>query len=154
MMVELYHYIDDSSIDIRIVEQPKFEYIKGAKILCIPENYNLDESIYSELLLYNAFIKLNNRVKDAFSTMDVYLKKRWDLVPNLIEIIKGYTKYESNVLKDIIDRAWRDLVNKKDVSKYGFIARFQVGLCKILPHRLIIVMESSESEDELDAVTW
>jgi LemA protein len=37
---------------------------------------------------YNTFIKLNNLVKEAFSTMDVYLKKRWDLIPNLVEIVK------------------------------------------------------------------
>ena len=35
---------------------------------------------------YNNLIKLNNLVKEAFSTMDIYLKKRWDLIPNLVEI--------------------------------------------------------------------
>ncbi len=50
---------------------------------------------------YNSFIKLNNMVKEAFSTMDVYLKKRWDLIPNLVEVVKGYTKYESSVLEEI-----------------------------------------------------
>ena len=41
-----YHYLFDPEIDIRIVETIKFEYIKGAKILCIPELYGIDESIY------------------------------------------------------------------------------------------------------------
>ena len=41
-----YHYLSDPEIDIRIVETIKFEYIKGAKILCIPELYGIDESIY------------------------------------------------------------------------------------------------------------
>ena len=53
--------------------------------------------------LYNSFIKLNNRVKEAFSTMDVYLKKRWDLIPNLVETVKGYTKYENDTLKEIVE---------------------------------------------------
>ena len=53
--------------------------------------------------LYNSFIKLNNRVKEAFSTMDVYLKKRWDLIPNLVETVKGYTKHENDTLKEIIE---------------------------------------------------
>ena len=44
-------------------------------------------------ILYNNFIKLNNDVKEAFSTMDVYLKKRWDLIPNIIETVKAYTKH-------------------------------------------------------------
>ena len=41
-----YHYLDDKSIDIRIVETIKFENIHGARVLCIPELYNIDESIY------------------------------------------------------------------------------------------------------------
>ena len=53
--------------------------------------------------LYNHFIKLNNKLKEAFSTMDVYLKKRWDLIPNLVEIVKGYTKYEKDTLKEIVE---------------------------------------------------
>lgn len=41
-----YHYIEDPTVDIRIVTTIKFEMIKGAKVLCIPELYNVDESIY------------------------------------------------------------------------------------------------------------
>lgn len=54
-------------------------------------------------ILYNSFIKLNNKVKEAFSTMDVYLKKRWDLIPNLVETVKGYTKHESDTLESVIN---------------------------------------------------
>ena len=43
---------------------------------------------------YNSLVKLNNRVEEAFSTMDVYLKKRWDLIPNIVETVKGYVKHE------------------------------------------------------------
>lgn len=49
-------------------------------------------------ILYNNFISLDNKVKEAFSTMDVYLKKRWDLIPNLVETVKGYAKYEEETL--------------------------------------------------------
>ncbi len=52
---------------------------------------------------YNSFVKLNNMVKEAFSTMDVYLKKRWDLVPNLVETVKGYSKHESETLEKVIE---------------------------------------------------
>ena len=51
---------------------------------------------------YNSLIKSNNLVKEAFSTMDVYLKKRWDLVPNIVEVVKGYAKHESSVLEGIV----------------------------------------------------
>lgn len=44
-----YHYLDDSSVDVRIVTTIKFEEIKGARILCIPELYGLDEKVYTEV---------------------------------------------------------------------------------------------------------
>ena len=53
------------------------------------------------LVVYNKLISLNNKVKEAFSTMDVYLKKRWDLIPNLVESVKGYAKHEKNSLEEI-----------------------------------------------------
>lgn len=51
---------------------------------------------------YNKFIKLQNKVEEGFSTMDVYLKKRYDLIPNLVESIKGYAKHESETLTKVI----------------------------------------------------
>lgn len=54
------------------------------------------------LTLYNSFVKLNNKVKEAFSTMDVYLKKRWDLIPNIVETVKGYAKHEKETLEGAI----------------------------------------------------
>ena len=50
---------------------------------------------------YNGLIKGKNSVKEAFSTMDVYLKKRWDLIPNLVNTVKGYAKHESEVFTQI-----------------------------------------------------
>lgn len=55
------------------------------------------------LVMYNSFIKLNNRVNEAFSTMDVYLKKRWDLIPNIVETVKGYAKHEKETLEGVIE---------------------------------------------------
>ena len=53
------------------------------------------------LITYNSFINSRNLVKEAFSTMDIYLKKRWDLIPNLIEVVKRYSKYENETLTKI-----------------------------------------------------
>ncbi|MBR1600217.1 MAG: LemA family protein [Alphaproteobacteria bacterium] len=50
---------------------------------------------------YNKAVILKNYVREAFSTMDVYLKKRWDLLPNLIETVKSYTMHEKNLLTDL-----------------------------------------------------
>ena len=51
---------------------------------------------------YNRFVSLRNRVEEAFSTMDVYLKKRYDLVPNLVETVKGYAKHESATFENVV----------------------------------------------------
>lgn len=51
---------------------------------------------------YNSFVHLKNKVEEAFSTMDVYLKKRYDLIPNLVETVKGYAKHESETLANVI----------------------------------------------------
>lgn len=50
-----YHYLKDSNLDVRIIEEAKFEYIKGAKILCIPELYGKKEDYYNDLLLYSGY---------------------------------------------------------------------------------------------------
>ena len=54
-------------------------------------------------ITYNGLVKLNNKVKEAFATMDVYLKKRWDLIPNIVETVKGYAKHEKDTLKEVIE---------------------------------------------------
>ena len=51
--------------------------------------------------MYNKCVKLLNYVKESFSTMDVYLKKRWDLIPNLVETVKGYVEHEKGTLEEI-----------------------------------------------------
>lgn len=51
---------------------------------------------------YNGFVRQRNGVEEAFSTMDVYLKKRFDLIPNLVETVKGYAKHESETLEAVI----------------------------------------------------
>lgn len=52
---------------------------------------------------YNKLVRLRVNVEEGFSTMDVYLKKRYDLIPNLVEAIKGYEAYESSTLKEVIE---------------------------------------------------
>lgn len=52
---------------------------------------------------YNALIRLRNRVKRAASTIDICLNKRFELIPNLVEVVKGYSKYEKSTLKEITE---------------------------------------------------
>ena len=51
---------------------------------------------------YNGFVRLKNSIEEAFSTMDVYLKKRYDLIPNLVETVKGYASHERETLERVM----------------------------------------------------
>lgn len=51
--------------------------------------------------IYNSLIKLRIRVKNAWSQIDVQLKRRYDLIPNLINTVKGYMKHEKGVLEEV-----------------------------------------------------
>lgn len=52
--------------------------------------------------IYNSLVKLRNRFKNAFAQIDVQLKRRYDLIPNLVEIAKGYLKHERETLEAVI----------------------------------------------------
>jgi LemA protein len=51
---------------------------------------------------YNNFIRMKNNIEEAYSTIDVYLKKRFDLIPNLVETVKGYAAHERETLDRVI----------------------------------------------------
>jgi LemA protein len=53
------------------------------------------------IFIYNNVIRSRNAVDKAFGSVDVMLKKRYDLIPNLVETVKEYTAYESSVLNDV-----------------------------------------------------
>lgn len=50
----------------------------------------------------NDFVRIKNKVEEAWATIDVFLKKRYDLIPNLVETVKGYAKHESETLKNVV----------------------------------------------------
>jgi LemA protein len=53
------------------------------------------------IVVFNSFIRLKNQVKNAWSQIDVQLKRRCDLIPNLINTVKGYAKHEKEVLENV-----------------------------------------------------
>lgn len=52
---------------------------------------------------YNGFIKLRNRIENAWSQIDVQLQRRYDLIPNLVETVKGYAQHEAGTLQAVTD---------------------------------------------------
>ena len=54
------------------------------------------------IVTYNSFIAGRNSVEEAFNGMDIYLKQRYDLIPNLVETVKGYAKHESETLTAVV----------------------------------------------------
>ncbi len=57
--------------------------------------------IITTIVIYNKLVKLNNRVENSWAQIDVQLKKRYDLVPNLVETVKGYASHENEVLTEV-----------------------------------------------------
>ena len=68
--------------------------------------------------VYNGLITLRNRVKEAWSDISVQLKRRYDLIPNLIETVKGYSKFEKSVLTDVT-KARTDAMGAKGIEEKG-----------------------------------
>ena len=95
------------------------------------------------VVCYNKGISLKNYVKEAFSTMDVYLKKRWDLIPNLVETTKGYAQHEKSTLEEVI--------KMRNVSYAGLSQSEKIDLNTKLSGFLSKLMAVSESYPELKA---
>src|SRR3990167_3429074 len=53
------------------------------------------------IVTYNGLIRLRNRAREALSDIDVQLKRRFDLIPNLVETVKGYMQHEKSVLENV-----------------------------------------------------
>ncbi len=57
--------------------------------------------VYFFIVIFNEFVAIRNNIDKAWANINVLLKKRLDLIPNLVEIVKGYAKYERSVLEEI-----------------------------------------------------
>src|SRR5437868_13537241 len=55
------------------------------------------------IVLFNSLIRSRNQVDEAWSDIEVQLKRRYDLIPNLVETVKGYAKQESGVLQNVTE---------------------------------------------------
>lgn len=59
-------------------------------------------SVMSFIVLYNSLVKLKNQAKNAWAQIDVQLKRRHDLIPNLVNAVKGYAAHEKSTLENVI----------------------------------------------------
>ena len=59
--------------------------------------------VFYAIGVYNNLINARNKAKDQFSQIDVQLKRRSDMIPNLVETVKGYAKHEENTFKEVIE---------------------------------------------------
>jgi LemA protein len=75
---------------------------------------------------YNGLVVLRNRVKNAFSQIDVQLKRRYDLIPNLVEAAKGYMNHEKETLTAVIE-ARNKAVAARDVAAQDAISGQAIG---------------------------
>lgn len=59
--------------------------------------------VFAVVSIYNKLVALRNRVKNGFAQIDVQLQRRYDLIPNLVESVKGYMKHERETLEAVIN---------------------------------------------------
>lgn len=69
--------------------------------------------------IYNRLVTLRNQVKNAWSQIDVQLQRRYDLIPNLVETVKGYMGYEKGTLEAVIQARSRAMAAREQVEKSG-----------------------------------
>jgi LemA protein len=69
------------------------------------------------ILIYNALVQLRMRVKNAWADIDVQLKRRYDLIPNLVEIVKGYAQHERETFEAVVAARARAMTAEGPVEK-------------------------------------
>ena len=84
------------------------------------------------IMAYNKAVVLKNYVKEAFSTMDVYLKKRWDLIPNLLETVKAYASHERGVFEKVAELRGQNYGSMNSNLKININQKLDIGLSKLL----------------------
>ncbi len=114
-------------------------------------------SIFSK---YNKLISLQNKIKKAQGSIDIYSNKRFELIPNLVECIKSYSKYESDTLEKIVNLRsnyqQQEKRNIKQVEKMNNELNKYLAIVEAYPelkantNYMNLQKELSEVEDELE----
>lgn len=94
---------------------------------------------------YNGLVGLRNKVRDQFSQIDVQLKRRFDLIPNLVEVVKGYATHEKDTLEKVIQARNNYASAKTDAEK--------IMASKELSKSVMNIMALAENYPDLKANT-
>lgn len=107
------------------------------EILILPILVLLIPALYV-LVQYNQLVGLKNYIQNAWSNIDTELKRRYDLIPNLVEIVKGVAKHEKSVLEQVVALRTRCIAHHSDPRSQAADERELVGALE----RLLAVAES------------
>lgn len=88
--------------------------------------------VFYSILIANKIKKAKNKVREAFALMDVYLKKRWDLIPKLVETVRGYSTHEINTLEKIMEARNTNYENMLEQEKIEKNKVINENLTKII----------------------
>ncbi|MFC1686616.1 LemA family protein [Patescibacteria group bacterium] len=115
------------------------------------------------IVIFNGLISLKNRTKEAWSDIDVQLKRRYDLIPNLIATVKGYAKHEDRVFTKVTE-ARNQAINAKNPKEQSKAENMLAGTLKTLfavaenypqlranANFLELQRELSDTEDKIQA---
>lgn len=107
------------------------------------------------VIMYNGFISRRNMMRNAFASIDVQLKKRWDLVPNLVEVAKGFAAHEKETMQAVIEarKARGDsqtrFVHEEKISQgLGRMMALAEGYPELKSNRLFLNLQRNLTEIE------
>jgi len=89
--------------------------------------------------MYNGLVRVRNQMKNAWAQIDVQLKRRYDLIPNLVETVKGYTKHERETLEAVTQA--RNVAQQASSAGAGERSKAESELSSALA-RLLVVVEA------------
>lgn len=90
------------------------------------------------IVQYNGLVALRNHIKEAWSNIDTELKRRYELIPNLVSAVKGYAKHEREVLESVVELRNRCIANEGAPTEQAIDESMLVEELK----RLLVVVES------------
>ena len=85
--------------------------------------------VIATIATYNSLVSLRNRIENAWAQIDVQLKRRYDLIPNLVETVKGYASHEQETLQGVIEA--------RNMIFMGVSKNYRIEVLYILPKHLI-----------------